>query len=88
MKNTFLLVFILTSISFVTAQSTKNVEDYQLQLGLPMPSVLYEVGIAKNATVSIEAITGFSLRSCTRCETDFGVYPILRGQYRYYTHNT
>ncbi len=66
------------------AQYNKNVEQTQLQLSLPMPSVLYEVGMSKNTTTSLEAITGFALRGCTGCETNFGVYPILRGQYRYY----
>ncbi len=69
---------------FISAQSAKNVEDHQLQLSLPMPSILYEKGIAENATLSIEAITGFNLRGCTGCETEFGVYPSIRGQYRYY----
>ena len=81
-KPLFFLFF--ASIVLVQAQYDKNVERTQLQLGLPMPSVLFEVGISKNSTTSIEAITGFALRGCTGCETNFGVYPILRGQYRYY----
>ena len=66
------------------AQLNNNVEDHQLQLSLPMPGMLYEKGIAKNATLSVEVITGFNLRGCTSCETEFGIYPIIRGQYRYY----
>lgn len=49
-----------------------------------MPSILYELGIGKNTTTSLEAITGFALRGCSGCETNFGVYPIIRGQARYY----
>lgn len=84
MKN--LLVGAVFSIfaSLVYAQSDKNVEGSQLQLSLPLPSILYELGVGKNSTTSLEAITGFGLRGCTDCKINFGVYPILRGQYRYY----
>lgn len=80
----------LLSVLFFTfalvcqAQYDKNVERTQLQFGLPMPSVLYEIGMSKNTTTSLEVITGLALRGCTGCETNFGVYPIVRGQYRYY----
>ncbi|MGB3150981.1 MAG: hypothetical protein WBB27_09985 [Maribacter sp.] len=83
MKNSLALVLLL-SITSAMAQLDNNVEDHQLQVSLPMPGILYEKGIGNNTTLSIEAITGFSLRGCTGCETDFGVYPIVRGQYRYY----
>ncbi len=72
------------AISFVASQSPKNVEDHQLAVSLPMPGFIYEAGIAKNVTLSAEIVTGFSLRGCTGCETLYGIYPILRGQYRYY----
>ena len=82
----YLLLLFFTSVFLTQAQYDKNVERTQLQLGLPMPSVLLEVGMSKNTTTSLEAITGFALRGCTGCKTNFGIYPIVRGQYRYY-HN-
>ncbi len=81
------LVFVVLFLVFqcrIQAQSDKNVEGSQLQLGLPLPSVLYEIGTSKNATASLEVITGFGLRGCSGCTTNYGIYPILRGQYRYY----
>ncbi len=83
MKKYVSFLFFITSF-IVFAQSDKNVEESQLQVGLPLPSILYELGVGKNYTTSLEAITGFALRGCTGCKTNFGVYPILRGQYRYY----
>ena len=83
MKNIFLLLLIC-SILTLNAQTDKNVESSQLQLSLPLPSILYELGVGKNTTTSLEAITGFALQGCTGCETNFGIYPILRGQLRYY----
>lgn len=83
MRNFFSLLLICSVVS-LNAQTDKNVEASQLQFGLPMPSVLYEIGVGKNTTTSIEAIFGFALRGCKGCETNFGVYPIVRGQYRYY----
>ncbi|TMM57987.1 hypothetical protein FEE95_00745 [Maribacter algarum] len=80
----FTILFYLLSLSFANSQSDKNVEENQVQIGLPMPAVLYEKGIGKNATLSLEALTGLQIRGCSGCETQFGVHPILRGQYRYY----
>jgi len=84
MKKCLLCALFISAFFNANAQTDKNVENHQLQIGLPMPSILYEKGISKNTTLSIEAITGLWIRGCTACETDFGVYPILRGQYRYY----
>ena len=81
-KTLFPTLFLL--IHFLNAQSSKNVEDHQLQLSLPLPGVLYEKGIAKNASLSIEAITGLRINGGGGRGTRFGVYPIFRGQYRYY----
>ncbi len=81
-KYLFLLFF--TSSLLLNGQYDKHVERTQLQLGLPLPSVLFEVGMSKNTTTSLEAITGFALRGCSGCETNFGINPVLRGQYRYY----
>lgn len=81
-----LSVLFFTFVLVCQAQYDKNVERTQLQFGLPMPSLLYEIAIGKNTTTSLEAITGFALQGCSGCETNFGVYPIIRGQLRYY-HN-
>jgi len=83
MRSFYLFLFLHSTIS-LNAQIDKNVEQSQLQLSLPLPSILYELGVGNNTTMSIEAITGFALRGCTDCETNFGIYPILRGQARYY----
>ncbi len=80
----FVFFLMLPSIFLLNGQVDKNVENHQVQIGLPMPSILYEKGVAKNTTLSIEAIAGLWIGGCTACESDFGVYPILRGQYRYY----
>lgn len=77
-------VLYFSMMVFAHAQSTFNVEKSQLQLGLPLPGVLYEVGTSSNTTISVEALAGLELRGCSGCATDFGIYPILRGQYRYY----
>ncbi|CAM3614621.1 hypothetical protein ZORO111903_09685 [Zobellia roscoffensis] len=84
MKNVsiFLAFFVFTV--FVNAQTKKNVEDHQVQLGLPVPAILYEKGLGKNTTATIEFVAGFGLRGCSGCETDFGIFPTFRGQFRYY----
>jgi len=84
LKTIYLSALFAYAFLSADAQFDKNVENHQVQIGLPMPSILYEKGISKNTTLSIEAITGLWIRGCSDCQTDFGVYPILRGQYRYY----
>ncbi|MGS0524830.1 hypothetical protein ACU8V7_06155 [Zobellia nedashkovskayae] len=79
----FLLIFFVFTIC-AQAQTNKNVENHQVQLGLPVPAILYEKGLGKNTTASLELVVGFGLRGCSGCETDFGIYPTLRGQFRYY----
>lgn len=81
-KYTLLLFIFILSIS--NAQTANNVEDHQVQIGLPIPAILYEKGIGINTTLSIEAIFGFQYRDCSSCEAEFGIHPIVRGQYRYY----
>ncbi len=84
MKNiNFLFIFLACTV-YLSAQTQKNVEEHQVQLGLPMPAILYEKGLGKNTTATMEFVTGFGLRGCSGCQTDFGIYPILRGQLRYY----
>ncbi|MFS4493746.1 hypothetical protein [Maribacter sp. 2308TA10-17] len=77
-------LFSVLCFSILNAQTDKNVEEHQVQIGLPMPAILYEKGISNNSTLSLEAVTGFELRGCTGCETQYGIRAILRGQYRYY----
>jgi len=72
---------LLPSIFLLNVQVNNNVENHQVKIGLPMPSILYEKEVSKNATLSIYATIGLWIRGCTACETEFGVYPILRGQY-------
>ncbi|WP_396635382.1 hypothetical protein [Maribacter sp. R77961] len=76
-----LLVFLLSIAVFgsLNAQSDKNVEDHQVQLGFPIPAILYEKGIGNNTTLSVETLAGLEIRNA-----EYGVYPIVRGQYRYY----
>ena len=84
MKNTGILLVLFTFTIFTNAQNQNNVEDHQVQLGLPMPAILYEKALGRNTTATMEFVTGFGLRGCSGCDTDFGIYPVLRGQLRYY----
>ncbi len=82
----YLSFLFFTSLLLAQAQYDKNVEEHQVQIGLPMPAILYEKGVAKNLTLSLELLTGFEFDSCISCTSseEFGFYFIVRGQYRYY----
>ncbi len=79
MKSIVVSIFIIVVVGSLNAQINRNVEDHQIQLGFPIPAILYEKGIGKNTTLSVEALAGFQIRN-----SEYGVYPIVRGQYRYY----
>lgn len=74
----------LLLVSFMNAQSIRNVEDNQLALNFLLPGVVYEAGISENATLATELTVGFAYRESTFFEDGFGIYPIGRFQYRYY----
>ncbi|WP_276167762.1 hypothetical protein [Zobellia alginiliquefaciens] len=84
MKNTYALFVFFAFTILANGQNQRNVEDHQVQLGLPMPAILYEKGLGKNTTATIEFVAGFGLRGCSGCETEFGFFPTFRGQFRYY----
>jgi len=85
MKTKFLLIALLiASLSF--AQVTKNVEENQFKINFLAPGLEYEKAIGKNTTLNFEIGTGFALRAGSERSTEFGVYPYVEGQYRYYTN--
>lgn len=83
MKNITCTIFLLIS-ALSLSQTPKNVEANQFSINLLLPGVVFEHGISENTTLAAEATVGFALRGCSGCETDFGIYPIGRFQYRYY----
>ncbi|MEM9144245.1 MAG: hypothetical protein AAGA86_14745, partial [Bacteroidota bacterium] len=83
MKN-LVLPCALLFLFFGNAQSRNNVESHQFGINILLPGVVYELGLSENTTLASELTFGFALTGCTDCETDFGIYPIGRLQYRYY----
>ncbi len=83
MKSTFTLLLGIISL-WAYSQSTKNVENSQTTLNFLLPGLVYEQGIAPNATIAGEVTIGFAVIDCSNCESSFGIYPIGKLQYRYY----
>ncbi|MDT0622298.1 hypothetical protein [Croceitalea vernalis] len=81
--STFLCHF-LTSI--VLSQSSYNVENNQFKVNFLAPSLEYEKGIGNDATINLELGTGFAIRTGSERSTEFGIYPYVESQYRYYTN--
>lgn len=82
----FLFFTCFIYFSLVQGQYDKNVERLQTQLGLLVPGVLFETAVYKNTTTSIEAVADFPLQGLTVSKANFNLYPVVRGQFRYY-HN-
>lgn len=76
------IILLLISISSIQGQT--KVEKEQLTINFLLPGVVYEVGLSPNSTLAAELTTGYAIRGCTGCNTEFGIYPIGRVQYRYY----
>ena len=83
MKPTMYLLLGLFSL-MAFSQSQKNVENSQTTLNFLLPGIVYEQGLAPNATIAGEVTVGFAVIDCSFCESSFGIYPIGRLQYRYY----
>ncbi|WP_350287718.1 hypothetical protein [uncultured Croceitalea sp.] len=80
------LLFLLTLASFLdaSAQTDFKVENNQWTVGILLPGVTYEGGIAENSTLTAELTFGFQYRESDFFEDGFGLYPIGRLQYRNY----
>ena len=80
MKNLLLVLSIFGGMS-VYSQSTTN----QFSLNFLIPSAEYEVSVSANSTVDANLGLGFGYHdSAFLDEAEFGFFPQLMGQYRYY----
>ncbi|MFV8281930.1 hypothetical protein ACNKXS_10325 [Christiangramia marina] len=80
MKKIIVIFLLLTGIS-ANSQSTEN----QFSINFLMPSAEYELALGENT--SLDAILGLGFGyhySDFTDESEFGVYPNLRAQYRWY----
>ena len=81
---TKLFLLTLFMASMLAAQTSTNVEDHQFKINFLAPAFQYEKGIQKNSTLVFELGTGFIISGGSNRDTDFGVFPFVEGQYRYY----
>ncbi|NER18587.1 hypothetical protein [Spongiivirga citrea] len=81
-KTTVLLALIISQ--FAIGQDSKNVADSQFKINFLTPGVEFETGISNNSTLNFALGTGIFLRKQNNQDTEFGVFPYLDGQYRYY----
>jgi len=81
MKPIIILSIFLGTLSLY---GQKNVSEKQWKINVLPPSVSYEMGIAKNATLSADIGFGFGLRGGSERTTEFGIFPLAELGYRYY----
>ncbi len=79
----YLLTVSLLFISLVSAQSDKNVEEQQFKINFINPGVEYELGIAKNQTISLGIGLQFTAASVST-EFYYAFLPTLNAQYRFF----
>ncbi len=86
MKTNYLLILLTFIAISLKGQTDKNVEENQFKINFLAPSLELEKGTGKNTTLNFELGTGFALRAGSERSTEFGVFPYVEGQYRYYTN--
>ncbi|WP_373057107.1 hypothetical protein [Zunongwangia sp. H14] len=80
MKKLLLLTILFLGLN-AKAQTTND----QFSINFLIPSAEYEVSVSDNATIDGMLGFGFAYRNSSfQDEAQFGVYPQLTGQYRYY----
>ena len=80
MKN-IIVIFLLLSGITANSQSTEN----QFSLNILMPSAEYELALGEKTSLDASLGLGFGYHySDFADESEFGVYPNLRAQYRWY----
>ena len=77
-----LLLFSLLSF----AQTSKNVEDGLFKINALTPGVSYELGIGKDLSLNFDALIGFALNGGTGRDTEFGLFPGVQADFRYFTN--
>jgi len=84
MKKTLALIFLMgTFIGFAQNGST-GVKDQMFKINLLTPGIEYEIGLTSKTSVNLGLGTGFAITGGSDRDTEFGVYPIFNGSYRYY----
>ncbi len=83
MKKLILLLVFVTG-QFAFSQDSKNVADKQFKINFLTPGVEFETGVSNNSTINLALGTGIFYRKQNNQDSEFGVFPYLEGQYRYY----
>ncbi|WP_289022772.1 hypothetical protein [uncultured Salegentibacter sp.] len=84
MKKLLLLSFCLCSLLSINAQDQASVEDGLLSVNILTPAVEYEYGLTSSTTLDLRLGSAFAYWKNTYFGENFGIYPILGIQYRYY----
>lgn len=80
MKKLLIAVLLVCGLS-ATSQETTS----QFSLNFLIPSAEYEVSVSENSTVDAQIGIGFGYHDAEYLdEAEYGIYPQLLGQYRYY----
>jgi len=82
-RHLFLVLLLAGTIS--QAQFGKNCEIRQFKINLLNPGIEYEMGLGLNTTLDIKAGVQIAIDpAVTEPLTDFGFFPAVAAQYRYY----
>ncbi|MGB6153425.1 MAG: hypothetical protein WBG48_15705 [Pricia sp.] len=84
MKNSLLYVLFVSAFFSVNAQSGKNVEKGLFKVNALIPGVSYELGVGTNTSFNFDVGILLALEGGTNVKTEFGLFPTLGADFRYY----
>ncbi len=84
MNNSLLCALFVSAFFSAHAQSDKNVEKGLFKVNALYPGVSYELGVGKNTTFNFDAVILFALRGGSDRDTEFGLFPGVGADFRYF----
>ena len=84
MKNSLLFALCVITFSSIHAQSHVNMVKSLFKVNALLPGVSYELGVGKNTSLNFDAALLFTLNGGTGRDTEFGLYPAVGADFRYY----
>ncbi len=86
MNKTIIFVVLLCSAFTLSSQTNKQVEDGLFKINALAPGVSYELGVGSKTTLNFEGFLGFAMNGGSDRDTNFGLYPGLGAEFRYFNN--
>lgn len=84
MKKTLVIICMTFSMLGIAQNDATSVKGQMFKAKLFMPGIEYEIGLTQKTSLNLAIGTGLSVIGGSNRDTEFGVFPVFGGSYRYY----